>query len=86
MQFILHRVYYKGVSCIFHIPARVPSDTNKACHNVNSNSTLAGGNVLLFTAKVTLDPLVGFQSHPSCLQSQLGWLGPQSLVEFKLSV
>lgn len=64
MQVILHRVYYKGVSSIFHIPAHLPSDTNKACHDVNTSSTLAGGNVLLFTTKATQNPLAG-GSHPT---------------------
>lgn len=59
MQFILHRVYYKGVSSIFCIPARLPSDTNKACCDVNTSSTLADGNVLLLTTKATQNLLAG---------------------------
>lgn len=73
MKSVLHRVYYRGVPYICHTPARLPRDTNKACHDVNPRSTLAGGNTLRLTAKVTLDPLAGFQSHPSCLRSHLRW-------------
>lgn len=64
MQFILHRVYYKGVFSTFYIPACLSSDTNKVCPDVNTSSTLAGGNVLLFTTKATQNPLDA-GSHPT---------------------
>lgn len=82
MQVILHKVYYKGVSCLFHRPARLPRDTNKACHDVNTSSTLAGGNVLLFTTKATQDPLAGGPVPPQLPVKSSGRGPPPSLAEF----
>lgn len=64
MQFILHRVYYKGVSSIFCIPACLPSDTNKAYCAVNTSSTLASGNVLFLTIKAAQNLLAGGSPVP----------------------
>lgn len=67
MQFILHRIYYKGVSSVFCIPAHLPSDTNKACCAINTRSTLAGGNVVLPTTNATHNLLAAEDLiHPSC--------------------
>lgn len=75
MQFILHRVYYKGVSYLFHMPARLPGDTNKACRDVNTSSTLAGGNILLFATKATQDLLTG-DPVPLQLSAKSSGMGP----------
>lgn len=47
------------VWAVFDVPARLPSDTNKACHDVNTSSILAGGNISLPAAKATQNPLTG---------------------------
>lgn len=83
MQFILHRVYYKGVSSIFCIPACLPSDTNMACCAINTSSILAGGNILLTTKAAQNFLAEGVPSHPSCWWSHLKWVHP-SLVELNL--
>lgn len=75
MQFILHRVYYKGVSSIFCIPTRLPSDTNKACCAVNTSSTLAGGNVLL-TTKAAQNLLAVGGPIPPQLSMKSSEMGP----------
>lgn len=85
MQFILHRVYYKGVYSIFCIPAHLPSDTNEACFDVNTSSTLAGGNVLLLTTKATQNLLAQGGGHiPPQLSMMSSEMGPSTLVEFNL--
>lgn len=76
MQFILHRVYYKGAYSIFCIPARLPSDTNKACCDVNTRSTPAGGNVLLLTTKATQNLLAEAGPVPPQLSMKSSETGP----------